>query len=167
MSNEKIANIYLSASGKGQEVDGNTLLIKDVVRLYPTLCTVYSNTTAKFGFVSPLNGKSIEHIPTPEGFPFISSEKYSNYYYYRSCLRKGYIYIYIERYEGKGFFKEFEVSDEGFLTNLIWLTKDEWRNPKRDKNVRYISVNRKIHKNIWLVYSPLRWSMDKDRKSVV
>ena len=38
MSNEKIANIYLSASGKGQEVDGNTLLIKDVVRLYPTLC---------------------------------------------------------------------------------------------------------------------------------
>ena len=158
MKDDMIAIFGLKASGKGKEAQGNNLYAVDYVRLYLSLYGVYSKSTHKSGILAPLEGNDVSSFPAPKGFPDM---KYG-YSYQRIPLRKGYIYAYFEKHNTAGIFKEYEVTNEGGIVNLVWSDMENprisWETPKKDRMTNYIVLRKQYDKKVWLVFSPIRWS---------
>ncbi|WP_373175303.1 toxin VasX [Bacteroides fragilis] len=158
MKDDMIAIFGLKASGKGKEAQGNNLYAVDYVRLYLSLYGVYSKSTHKSGILAPLEGNDVSSFPAPKGFPDM---KYG-YSYQRIPLRKGYIYAYFEKHNTAGIFKEYEVTNEGGIVNLVWSDMENprisWETPKKDRMTNYIVLRKQYDKKVWLVLSPIRWS---------
>lgn len=158
MKDAPIAKFGLKASGKGKEAQGNNLYAVDYVRLYLSLYGVYSKSTHKSGILAPLEGNDVSSFPAPKGFPDM---KYG-YSYQRIPLRKGYIYAYFEKHNTAGIFKEYEVTNEGGIVNLVWSDMENprisWETPQKDRMTNYIVLRKQYDKKVWLVFSPIRWS---------
>lgn len=64
------------------------------------------------------------------------------YLYQRIFLWKGYIYVYFEKYNMVGIFKEYEVINEGGIVNLVWFDMENfcilWEMFKKDRMINYI-----------------------------
>ncbi|MGL5920159.1 MAG: toxin VasX [Bacteroidales bacterium] len=161
MGEQKKTVFSLNAEGRGVKAEGTKLKVVDNVRLYLSLYRVYNKNTSKSGFISPLNKQTVEYVPTPDGFPDISQY---GYFYYMDTLKKGYIYVYFESYNRDGIFKEYEITDDGLLVDLIWSDPDDnsvsWSKPKNSNIGGYVKLRKKTHKKVWIVYSPVRWSED-------
>lgn len=144
MKDDMIAIFGLKASGKGKEAQGNNLYAVDYVRLYLSLYGVYSKSTHKSGILAPLEGNDVSSFPAPKGFPDM---KYG-YSYQRIPLRKGYIYAYFEKHNTAGIFKEYEVTNEGGIVNLVWSDMENprisWETPKKDRMTNYIVLRKTV-----------------------
>ena len=157
-NNHIIATFTLKASGKGKEAEGNKLHVVDCVRLYLLRHIPYSRETSSYS-IAPL--KTVQEYDYVKGLPNLKQQGYS---YIRNPLRKGYVYAYIEKKSGQGIYKEYEVSGEGDLTNLVWSNDEvpdiSWQNPQREQARPYIALKREIDKKIWITFSPIRWNKE-------
>lgn len=157
-NNHIIATFTLKASGKGKEAEGNKMYVVDCVRLYLLRHVPYSREMSSYS-IAPL--KTIQEYDSVKGLPGLKPQGYS---YIRNPLRKGYVYAYIEKKSGQGIYKEYEVSDEGDLTNLVWSDAEapnvSWQNPKREQARPYIPLKKEADKKIWITFSPIRWSKE-------
>lgn len=154
MKDDMIAIFGLKASGKGKEAQGNNLYAVDYVRLYLSLYGVYSKSTHKSGILAPLEGNDVSSFPAPKGFPDM---KYG-YSYQRIPLRKGYIYAYFEKHNTAGIFKEYEVTNEGGIVNLVWSDMENprisWETPKKDRMTNYIVLRKQYDKKFGWSFHP-------------
>lgn len=156
MENHIIASFSLKASGRGKEATGGKLHIVDCVRLYLLRYVPYSLETSSYS-IAPL--KEVREYDTVPGLPNLKSHGYS---YILNPLRKGYVYVYIEKESGQGIYREYEVSEEGSLTNLVWSDANDdrvsWDNPNREISRPYLPLKRELDKKLWITFSPVRWS---------
>ena len=156
MENHIIASFSLKASGRGKEATGGKLYIVDCVRLYLLRHVPYSPETSSYS-IAPL--KEVREYDTVPGLPDLKSHGYS---YILNPLRKGFVYVYIEKKSGQGIYREYEVSEEGSLTNLVWSDANDdrvsWDNPNRELSRPYLPLKRELDKKLWITFSPVRWS---------
>lgn len=156
-NNNIIATYTLKATGKGKEAAGNKLHVVDCVRLYLLRHIPYSSETSSYS-ITPLK---LEEYDSVNGLPTLKQQGYS---YIRNPLREGYVYVYIEKKNGQGIYQEYEVSQEGDLTNLVWSDTDDsnisWYNPKREQARTYIPLKKEIDKKIWIAFSHIRWNRE-------
>lgn len=156
MENHIIASFSLKASGRGKEATGGKLHIVDCVRLYLLRYVPYSPETSSYS-LAPL--KEVREYDTVPGLPNLKSHGYS---YILNPLHKGYVYVYIEKESGQGIYREYEVSEEGSLTNLVWSDANDdrvsWDNPNRELSRPYLPLKRELDKKLWITFSPVRWS---------
>lgn len=156
-NNNIIATYTLKATGKGKEAAGNKLHVVDCVRLYLLRHIPYSSETSSYN-ITPLK---LEEYDSVNGLPTLKQQGYS---YIRNPLREGYVYVYIEKKNGQGIYQEYEVSQEGDLTNLVWSDTDDsnisWYNPKREQARTYIPLKKEVDKKIWIAFSHIRWNRE-------
>ena len=157
-NNHIIATFTLKASGKGKEAEGNKLHVPDCVRLYLLRHIPYSRETSSYS-IAPL--KTVQEYDSVKGLPDLKQQGYS---YIRNPLREGYVYAYIEKKSGQGIYREYEVSEEGDLINLVWSDAEapnvSWQNPQREQVRSYIPLKKAADKKIWITFSPIRWSKE-------
>lgn len=157
-NNHIIATFTLKASGKGKEAEGNKLHVVDCVRLYLLRHIPYSREMGSYS-IAPL--KTVQEYDSVKGLPGLKQEGYS---YIRNPLREGYVYAYIEKNSGQGIYREYEVSREGDLANLVWSNDEapdvSWQNPQRKQARPYIPLKKEVDKKIWITFSPIRWNKE-------
>ncbi|WP_282036629.1 toxin VasX [Saccharicrinis aurantiacus] len=142
-----LAECVVTANYAEAEAKGDKLIIKPTTISLNFNRYIIAKNTRKNFFSWPIREEATNY--EPQGAPSIDG-----YTYKATQVREGYIYIHFEN--KPDLFKEFKVSLNGEISNILSDLSEDVRTNVESRSVKYYSI--KNTDIVWVAYSEFQWS---------